>query len=474
MTLNLRSAIRDDVLSEFESPRPDFAFRVLGAIPDTRLAGGFAGPRRERHGRVWVQTLAVVMAAVIVALAMVAVRAARGDIALPAGVPFGLGGLHPPAANYFIPDAQFVSADNAWIVAQLHEHNGPTVVMATTDGGQTWHEQFRIPDGDGYGGLKFWNARDGELTEDVPSTLPPTKTPGAPGSSNMVPRIYRTSDGGAHWQLVDRPIDWSNLGGPDFSLTQLEAWRIPGRPLEQTPAVLQRTTDGGNSWTTVGTIPAGASLASQLTFSDSQTGWLTANESQRYAWDASGKKIPSTPPTALLWVTRNSGQTWSPVDIGWPAEATANDVRLEAPVFFGKDGILEFEVIGPPPTAAPIPLKAPTIQGWTHSYIVTTHDGGRLWSIPTRTPGGLQEGGAFFFDARHWLLSAGPKLSETLDGGKTWTTRQVLAEGLAFALAPWNYIDPRTIWSQVGPDRLVRSTDGGATWQSVIPPTINP
>jgi len=81
-------------------------------------------------------------------------------------------------------------------------------------------------------------------------------------------------------------------------------------------------------------------------------------------------------------------------------------------------------------------------------------------------------GGAFFSAARHWLLSKGPSITETFDAGKTWTTRQVLADGLQFSFAPWNYIDAKTIWSQVGADRLVRSTDGGAHWTAVMPPTI--
>jgi photosystem II stability/assembly factor-like uncharacterized protein len=412
------------------------------------------------------------MTALIIGVTMIGVRVARGEVALPAGLPFGVGGLHPPAASYSIVDAQYISADTAWIIAQLHVHNGPTVLMNTTDGGKTWHEQFRIPDGSTIGSFHVWNRRDADLVEMVPSTLPPTKTPGAPGSSNMVGRTYRTHDGGAHWSVVDLPIDWSNPGGPDFSLTQLVSWRISGRGLGQTQMVLQQTIDGGVHWTSVGTIPAGASLSSSLTFSDRQTGWLTANQSKNYAWDAKGNPIPFTPPAALLWVTRDGGQTWARIDLPLPAEAAANDVRLEAPVFFGKDGLLEFEVTGPPPTFLPDSSQPPATQGWTHSYMLQSHDGGRHWGELEQTPGGLQQGGALFFDARHWLLSQGPDITETLDAGKSWTTRQVLASGLAFSFAPWNYIDGKTIWSQVGADRLVRSTDGGAHWTAVTPPAI--
>jgi photosystem II stability/assembly factor-like uncharacterized protein len=461
-----RSAVRNDVLTDYEAPSPDLVVRVLRAIPDN------AARPALRRGRVVMQTAAVVFAALVVVVASIGVRVSRGEMALPAGLPFGVGGLHPPAASYSIVDAEFVSADTAWIVAQLYVHNGPTVVMNTTDGGKTWHEQFRIPDGSGIGSLKFWNTKDGDLVEDVPSTLPPSKIPGAPGSSNMVPRTYRTHDGGAHWSLVDLPIDWSNPGGPDFSLTQLEAWRIVGRELGPGKQKLQHTVDGGDHWTTVGSLPAGASFESSLTFTDSQTGWLAAYQSKTYAWDGTGKPLPVTNPTALLWVTHDGGNTWSAVDLPLPSEAAANNVGLTSPVFFGKDGLLEFGVSGPPPTFQSDPRRPPATQGWTHSYMLFSHDGGRTWGQLEQVPGGMQQGGALFFDARHWLMSSGPDLSETYDGGKTWTTRQVLANGLEFNLAPWNYVDAKTIWSQVGPDKLVRSTDGGATWTAVTPPTI--
>ena len=464
MKPSARSAIRNDILADYEAPSPDLVVRVIRAIPNRPK------PRVAHGGRVVLQTAAVVMTALIIGITMIGVRVARGEVALPAGLPFGVGGLHPPAASYSIVDAQYLSAGTAWIIAQLHEHNGPTVMMNTTDGGKTWHEQFRIPDGSSVGSFRFWNLRDGELAVVVPSTLPPSKTPGAPGSSNTMDRTYRTHDGGAHWNLLDRPVDWKNpmLAG-DFFLTQQEGWRFSG--LELAPMVVQHTIDGGDHWTTVGTIPAGATLASNLTFTDRQTGWLTANESDSNAWDANGKPIPFTAPTALLWITRDGGQTWAPIDLPLPAEAAANEVRLEAPVFFGRDGLLEFEVTGPPPTFRPDPSQPPTTT-WMHSYMLQSHDGGRHWGELEHTPGGLQQGGALFFDARHWLLSQGPDIKETLDAGKTWTTRQVLASGLEFNFAPWNYIDAKTIWSQVGASMLVRSTDGGAHWTAVTPPTI--
>ncbi|TMB64755.1 MAG: hypothetical protein E6J51_09260 [Chloroflexi bacterium] len=344
MKPSARSAIRHDVLTDYEVPSPDLVVRVLQAIPSSSRK-----PASHR-GRVALQTAAVVLAAFAIGVATVGVRVSHGELALPAGLPFGVGGLHPPAASYSIVDAQYVSADTAWIIAQLYVHNGPTVLMNTTDGGKTWHEQFRIPDGSGIGSFHFWNAKDGELVENIPSTLPPSKVQGAPGSSNMIDRTYRTQDGGAHWQLVDRPTDWAAIGGTSFFLTEMEGWRILASVRGATPQPIQYTSDGGTHWSTVGTLPSGAWLGN-FSFTDPQTGWLAASQSKSYGWDASGKPIPFTPPTALLWSTHDGGQTWAPIDLplpAWPARirgewtaadlparsvTTADDAGLDAQLY---------------------------------------------------------------------------------------------------------------------------------------------
>ncbi len=467
MNPSARSAICDDVLSDYQEPQPGLAMRVLRSLPNS-------ADQRAEHpgGRVALQTLAVVMVALVVAVAVVGVRLSRGELALPSGTPFGLGGLHPPAASYSIVDNQFISADVGWIVAQLYVHNGPTVLMATTDGGQTWHEQFRIPDGAGIGSFHFWNARDGELTELVPSTLPPTKVPGAPGSSNMVPRVYRTGDGGGHWQLIDRPVDWANIQNPSFFLTPQEAWRFGGEPLNTTARSVQHTVDGGAHWTTVATIQADL-LGAQLTFRDSHNGWIVTSQESGYVVDASGQRTLAGVEKYSLYVTHDGGRTWARQDLPAPADAAASDMRLlETPLFFNsEDGVLPVAVM---PNAASVrPTPGQTMTQLNKAYVLQTHDGGLHWGNLVETPGAVPDGEVFFFDARHWLTADGASIRETFDAGKTWTApRQVLANGLSLSLSYWNYINQSVIWAQVGSSMLVRSTDRGAHWTAVTPPTI--
>src|SRR2546423_9533434 len=131
MNPSVRQAIQDDVLGDYQEPSPDLSLRVLRTVHEPS-----DGRQARRLAKPALQTFGVVLAGVLFATVLVGVRVARGDMALPAGLPYG--GLHPPAASYSIVDAQYFSADAAWIVAQLHVHNGPTVIMNTTDGGRTW------------------------------------------------------------------------------------------------------------------------------------------------------------------------------------------------------------------------------------------------------------------------------------------------------------------------------------------------
>src|SRR2546428_14050934 len=94
MKPSARSAIRNDVLTDYEAPSPDLVLRVVRALPSS--------PRKpvSRRGRVAFQTLAVVAAAPGIGIPTVGGRGSRRGISLPARSPLRRRRGPPPPAHH--------------------------------------------------------------------------------------------------------------------------------------------------------------------------------------------------------------------------------------------------------------------------------------------------------------------------------------------------------------------------------------
>ncbi len=216
--------------------------------------------------------------------------------------------------------------------------------------------------------------------------------------------IYRTVDGGLHWQEVSRTLASS------------------GRSTSQS-------------------LPIGCAKTG-ITFSDSVTGWATA-----HCADGS----------AFFYVTHDGGATWRPQALpppaGYPADLFGNcDCGSLPPQFTSAtDGVLMFKSPdlmyathdrGVTWSAESLPTKVigdvdfiNGTDGWliglspdpqSHSLefhqLYVTHDGGRTWQ-------GLMAnrelaGPIWFVNNRLgwslYLKGAAPQLLKTSDGGRTW------------------------------------------------------
>ena len=111
-----------------------------------------------------------------------------------------------------------VDADHAWAVGQR-------VLLATSDGGRSWHPVSE-PEQGILGEVDFTDAQAGW---------------GVTGD-----HVYRTVDGGRTWQKADPPCGGEAVcfTGPD------DGWAATG-------AHVYRSTDGGDSWTPAFTAPTG-------------------------------------------------------------------------------------------------------------------------------------------------------------------------------------------------------------------------
>lgn len=472
----IRSLIRQDIESGYQEPAPDLTRRALAVVA-----------ARHPQPRSTFQMLAVTVGLLLIAAA---VLVARGTHLLPLSQEASGSGLRPPSAPYSIVDNEFVSATTGWILIQMHTTSGPDVLMKTSDGGKHWVEQFRYSgpgsirsihfSKNGLDGTMSW-IEGGSIALSVGSTPPPA--PAATPEPTVI-KTYQSHDGGAHWVLAftttvnnppksQGPPAYYPAGQQFFLDNDQEGWELQVPSDRTRPALVMHSTDAGRTWTEVGTLPGAAAPCSPY-FVDSRNGWCAISDSRTFAWDAQGNPLPSAVHPALLYVTHTGGQTWQPVALPLPSGAAASniDVRVNQPIMFDdRRGLLVIQLIaGLANPSSPMEQASPPT---TASYVLTTRDGGNTWGNVVALRGGLDLGGAAFVSPEHWLVGNGAFLNETTDGGKTWSSRRVLADGLSLDLTWWQPSDASAIWSQVGAGGLIRSTDGGRTWEAVTPPTVH-
>jgi photosystem II stability/assembly factor-like uncharacterized protein len=167
------------------------------------------------------------------------------------------------------------------IFAGLHESGGQ--VMFSSDGGKTWDKLFKDPEFDKSGGLGIFDEKTLVYTQ---------KGKG----------IHRSTDAGRTWtkisdlepigrvvQVLNKTAYWLGKEGLLISNDNGASWKVQGKPVEASIGPMLdpknekhivvagvkgifRTTDGGETWTKVATLPAGADIP--------KAGWYS-----NVAWD---------------------------------------------------------------------------------------------------------------------------------------------------------------------------------------------
>lgn len=249
-----------------------------------------------------------------------------------------------------------------------------------------------------------------------------------PGAAS---RIYKTTDGGASWQLMITNPD------PNGFWDAMDFWDanhgvVFGDPVDGQFQVLT-TSDAGQTWRAAATDPRQlAALANEGAFAASGTCLRVAGMND--VWFATGG-------AALTRVFHSSdrGQTWANSATQIPAAAAARGLFsvafLDAKNGFAVGGDYQKTTL-------------PNLNG------VRTEDGGKTWqdapvlpvgflSVVTTVPGAAQV----------WLAGGLTGSGVSVDGGKTW---QVLATTPINALAFAN----RTQGWAIGPKGLLMKYSG--------------
>jgi photosystem II stability/assembly factor-like uncharacterized protein len=338
---------------------------------------------------------------------------------------------------------QMVDADAGW--AAGGEDDAPSHVLRTQDGGATWRdvtppEPAAPPDPPAVALVFALDARRAWAVFGPVGGFP---TPPAPV-------VWRTSDGGETW-LPGVPLytrDLSEMFAPSrfFFLDETHGWLmvVLGAGMSHEYIALYRTLDGGLTWARL-LDPFGVYIQSftktGMAFSSPEDGWVTR--------DSYGVQ-----PGFLLDITHDGGLTWEERVMD-PPEATPGFLDAWA---CGAHSPRSFSA-----ASGLFGLRCMSYQDFvtTKDYLYSTEDQGATWTILASPGGALQ----FLNSDQGWAL--GSSISWTDSGGRKWEmVKRVAWEG------QFSFVDGQDGWAVARSSSaiaLVRTTDGGATWEEIRP-----
>lgn len=365
----------------------------------------------------------------------------------------------------------------------------------------------------------------------APAASTPTLEPATPGvetllPTNTLPAATATSEPAATipsptlagGSIPHLPAGSKIILKSTQMLTATNGWGI-GREENGLVDHILRTLDGGGTWREVTppeSIDATKGHEALAYFKDDRSAWVAYSLSQPYP----------VPGNALIWFTRDGGQTWnsgtldlsgidefySPGEISFPdaqhgwmlAHVGAGMMHDYVVLFYTDDGGQTWSRLADPYTPQTFPMVCcktgmaftDATHGWltgdTHAvepgiFFYNTDDGGVTWTAvnlngPAENPGifsdqsfGCGTYSPNFIDAQHgsflvnctnynnlnnkptWLYTTG-------DGGTTWASHAMPA-----MTGHIQMIDPLNGYYIAG--RIYKTTDGGNSWNLVIPVT---
>ncbi len=262
--------------------------------------------------------------------------------------------------------------------------------------------------------------------------------------------VWQTADGGASWRSTTVPGNFASHA-PVLSFVDAQHGYLLAAEQRFSDGISRvlSTSDGGRTWTQVGSVP---NLGSEFTVSDASTLWSGAEE----------EAGPVVHP--VLEVSRDRGQTWAEVALPGiaPHQEGGPMVYLAGPPVF----------LSPQSGVAAVTIAEPD---GSHTRIFQTTDSGATWTLVSDQPVEASAGLAVI-DAAHWLLPVDNPfgLLSTADAGASW--QQVATNGLANGgwmiwIAALQGGDLATLVpagnSYPGSALLFVSGDGGHTWQGL-------
>lgn len=395
---------------------------------------------------------------------------------------------------YGFMDVFFSDPQHGWAVGNGSNNfdidNDTTVIWATSDGGINWYEQYHQtdPQGGGLAVVQFANdavgytfGRNGLALKTVsgglswkPLTLPQEvldakinlldakvlspdvvwvigSRPG--NSSNEIPSVnyvIKTLDGGDTW------FAYQIEAGKYDELAKIEAFGdiawVAGQSIR-----IYRTVDGGSGWEAFEIDQPTIQPVVDIDFTNPYEGWIALRDGRVMSTVDSGRNwglrsvMPQGRPESLVfadalhgWVFCNHGMMYTTADGGltWSFASSDNDNTLNAASFRGKQGW----VVGEAGT------------------ILKTQDGGKNWKTQQSNFKGMLNAVSFYNSTHGVTVGDGGTALWTTNSGKKWTSRST---GGSIKFNGVAMVDKTAAWvTAEEEDSLLRTFDGGVTWQS--------
>lgn len=295
--------------------------------------------------------------------------------------------------------------------------DGTFWLWRTVDGARHWQLQIHGTTccvGSTFQSFKFVDARDGFVAGGKPLVL------------------YRTADGGVHWNSVPLPVQTS----PFVQFVDAQhAWLSLGQDRGQPAQPSWTTADGGRTWATMPAMPYDATPFA--VFRDWREGWAGATTNDR----------------PRLYVTGDGGSTWRRVDLPTALAGTPEDVAwtwVELPPGHGVVAHIGFR---------------------ESSETMISPDGGSTWRDVGAAPNALPLDTIAYQDADRWWGVVGVQLYKSDDAGSTWQPAAKFPTGMHLV----KVLDARHAWAQnddAAGNTLELTSDGGESWTELHAPLV--
>lgn len=258
------------------------------------------------------------------------------------------------------------------------------------------------------------------------------------------------------WQVVTVPTE-ANLQDISFASDQQHGWLVGGN------STLLETVDGGETWRPVN-LDLGEQkyIFSAVSFAGSE-GWVTGEPAILLHTNDAGRswtqiplsaRLPGNPKTITALSPQSAEMT---TDVGAIYRTTDEGKTWKAMV---QEAVGVLRNIARSPDGKYIAVSA---RG---NFYSTWEPGQDAWEPHQRNSSRRVQNMGFGQDGRLWMLARGGQVQfTTLENPDEWEKPRYPEFSTSWGLLDLAYRTPNEIWVSGGSGNLLRSLDGGKTWE---------